>query len=109
MASTLNYTFVIDARSCNETLGETPILAFASPTGNGSTFIARDALIYGHRKQNAINPELLFGFGRALRRVVVNDAPSFREPLKNQREDPAHISGLPLQMPFSQHQRRVRS
>jgi len=61
------------------------------------------------REKFTLNSQILLGIGRALRRVVVDDAPAFREPLKNQREDPAHVSGLPLQVPFSQHHCRVRA
>src|SRR3974390_3030401 len=47
-------------------------------------------------------------FRRALRGVVVNDAPSFGEFLQNQGEDSADVADLALQVPMAENERGVR-
>jgi len=51
----------------------------------------------------------LFCFRGALRGVIVDDAPALRKLLHHQSKDAANVPGLPLQVPFSQHQRCLRT
>jgi hypothetical protein len=105
--STPNLSFDANAKSCNETYNDIAVLFVAVSDRNESTLVARDVLGFACQQENTRNPKLLFCFGRALRRVIVNDAPAFGESLKNQCKDPADVAGLPLQVPFPEDERRI--
>jgi hypothetical protein len=106
--STPNLSFDANAKSCNETYNDIAILLVAMSDRYDCTLVARDVLGFDYRQENTINSKFSFCFGRALRRVVVNDTPAFGEFLKDQGENSADVPGLPLQVPFPEDERRIR-